>query len=56
MTDMPVRIDIINKSPHPLPAYATEGASGMDIRAASSSAAVNCVRGRGAAAPPGSKA
>jgi dUTP pyrophosphatase len=33
MTDMPVQIDIINKSPHPLPAYATEGASGMDIRA-----------------------
>jgi dUTP pyrophosphatase len=33
MTDMPVRIDIINKSPHSLPAYATEGASGMDIRA-----------------------
>ena len=30
---MPVQIDIINKSPHPLPAYATEGASGMDIRA-----------------------
>lgn len=30
---MSVQIDIINKSPHPLPAYATEGASGMDIRA-----------------------
>ena len=30
---MPVTIDIINRSPHPLPAYATEGASGMDIRA-----------------------
>lgn len=30
---MSVHIDIINKSPHPLPAYATEGASGMDIRA-----------------------
>ena len=30
---MSVQIDIINKSPHPLPAYATAGASGMDIRA-----------------------
>lgn len=30
---MSVQIDIINKSPHQLPAYATEGASGMDIRA-----------------------
>lgn len=30
---MSAQIDIINKSPHPLPAYATEGASGMDIRA-----------------------
>ena len=30
---MSVQIDIINKSRHPLPAYATEGASGMDIRA-----------------------
>ncbi|MFN7280815.1 MAG: dUTP diphosphatase, partial [bacterium] len=30
---MPVNIDIINRSPHPLPAYATEGSSGMDVRA-----------------------
>lgn len=30
---MSVQIDIINKSRHALPAYATEGASGMDIRA-----------------------
>lgn len=29
----PIPIRIINRSPHPLPAYATEGASGMDIRA-----------------------
>lgn len=26
-------IRIVNRSPHPLPAYATEGASGMDVRA-----------------------
>jgi len=26
-------IKIINKSPHPLPAYATAGSSGMDLRA-----------------------
>ena len=31
MSSIPIRI--INRSPHPLPAYATEGASGMDIRA-----------------------
>jgi dUTP pyrophosphatase len=30
---MPVQIPIINKSHHPLPAYATPGASGLDIRA-----------------------
>jgi len=30
---MPVNISIINTSPNPLPAYATEGSSGMDIRA-----------------------
>jgi dUTP pyrophosphatase len=28
-----VQISIINKSPHPLPEYATAGSSGMDIRA-----------------------
>ena len=28
-----VQVQIINKSPHELPAYQTEGASGMDIRA-----------------------
>lgn len=28
-----VQIPIINKSPHPLPEYATAGASGMDLRA-----------------------
>ncbi len=27
------KIQIINKSPHELPAYQTEGASGMDVRA-----------------------
>ncbi len=27
------KVQIINKSPHELPAYQTEGASGMDIRA-----------------------
>ena len=27
------QVDIINKSPHSLPAYQTDGASGMDIRA-----------------------
>ncbi len=30
---MPVTIQIINKSRHPLPAYATEGSSGLDVRA-----------------------
>lgn len=30
---MPITIDIINRSPHPMPAYATEGASGLDVRA-----------------------
>jgi len=29
----PVRVQIINHSPHPLPAYQTNGASGMDVRA-----------------------
>jgi dUTP pyrophosphatase len=28
-----VHVKIINQSPHPLPAYATEGAAGMDLRA-----------------------
>ncbi len=28
-----LKINIINKSSHPLPAYATDGASGMDLRA-----------------------
>ena len=28
-----IQVKIINQSPNPLPAYATEGASGMDIRA-----------------------
>ncbi len=27
------KIQIINKSPHPLPCYSTEGAVGMDVRA-----------------------
>jgi dUTP pyrophosphatase len=26
-------VKIVNRSPHPLPAYATEGSSGLDIRA-----------------------
>ncbi|MFT3704123.1 MAG: dUTP diphosphatase [Agriterribacter sp.] len=30
---MPITINIINQSNNPLPAYATSGASGMDIRA-----------------------
>jgi dUTP pyrophosphatase len=30
---MHITVKIINQSPHPLPAYATEGAAGMDIRA-----------------------
>ena len=30
---MAVKVQIINKSPHSLPAYQTEGSSGMDIRA-----------------------
>ena len=30
---MPIEIKIINQSDYPLPAYATEGSSGMDIRA-----------------------
>lgn len=29
----PLNIDIVNKSHHPLPAYATEGSAGMDVRA-----------------------
>lgn len=29
----PVTVSIINKSGHPLPTYATEGSSGMDLRA-----------------------
>jgi dUTP pyrophosphatase len=28
-----IKVKIINQSPHPLPAYATEGSAGMDIRA-----------------------
>ena len=28
-----IRVKIINQSAHPLPAYATEGAAGMDLRA-----------------------
>jgi dUTP pyrophosphatase len=28
-----VQINIINESPYPLPSYATEGSSGMDLRA-----------------------
>jgi dUTP pyrophosphatase len=30
---MHITVKIINQSPHPLPAYATEGAAGMDLRA-----------------------
>src|SRR5580692_4340730 len=30
---MHVKVKIINRSPHPLPAYATEGSAGMDLRA-----------------------
>lgn len=29
----PVSVRIVNQSPNPLPAYATEGSSGMDLRA-----------------------
>lgn len=29
----PVRVNIVNKSSNPLPAYATAGSSGMDVRA-----------------------
>jgi dUTP pyrophosphatase len=28
-----INVKIINQSPHPLPAYATEGSAGMDLRA-----------------------
>lgn len=28
-----LHVDIVNKSHHPLPAYATEGSAGMDVRA-----------------------
>jgi dUTP pyrophosphatase len=28
-----IQVKIINQSPHPLPAYATEGSAGMDLRA-----------------------
>lgn len=30
---MSLQVKIINRSPHPLPQYATEGSSGMDLRA-----------------------
>lgn len=30
---MSVQVQIVNKSPHPLPAYQTSGSAGMDIRA-----------------------
>ena len=30
---MPHKVQIVNKSHHPLPAYATTGSSGMDLRA-----------------------
>jgi len=30
---MKVQVQIINKSPHPLPAYQTAGSAGMDLRA-----------------------
>ena len=30
---MPIEVKIVNKSPHPLPHYATAGAAGMDVRA-----------------------
>jgi dUTP pyrophosphatase len=30
---MSIEVKIVNKSPHALPAYATSGASGMDLRA-----------------------
>lgn len=33
MADTPIEVNIINHSSNPLPHYATEGASGMDIRA-----------------------
>ena len=29
----PILVPIVNQSPYPLPAYATQGASGMDLRA-----------------------
>jgi dUTP pyrophosphatase len=28
-----IKVKIINQSPHPLPAYATDGSAGMDLRA-----------------------
>ncbi|MFM9021181.1 MAG: dUTP diphosphatase [Sediminibacterium sp.] len=33
MTKPPVTIPVINRSPFPLPAYATAGSSGLDVRA-----------------------
>jgi dUTP pyrophosphatase len=30
---MSIKVNIVNKSHHPLPSYATEGASGLDLRA-----------------------
>ncbi|MFM6994332.1 MAG: dUTP diphosphatase [Sediminibacterium sp.] len=30
---MPTKVNIVNKSPHPIPVYATVGSSGVDIRA-----------------------
>ena len=38
----PVQIKIINTSENPLPAYATEGSSGMDLRASLQTALVLC--------------
>ncbi|MEN9299653.1 MAG: hypothetical protein RLZZ429_1966, partial [Bacteroidota bacterium] len=33
MSDFPVQVKIINQSNNPEPEYATQGSSGMDIRA-----------------------
>ena len=30
---MTLKLEIVNRSPHPLPAYQTEGSAGMDLRA-----------------------
>lgn len=47
MSEKPVQVNIINRSSNPIPAYATSGSSGMDIRASLDSAIVLAPMERG---------